>query len=183
MRNRTFQHLKTLGIFFAPEKGGETNPGGKPTLEQQLATANSELTKATDSLNAITVERDKSAADLVSVTTERDNLKAQFDQATTSAESLRKELADANSKVTSITVERDAAQKSLNSTNENVTRLEKLCSLRGIDPKSAVPPEGEPQNPTSTSEFQAKLASAKSQEDRDQILSEFSKAAREGKVS
>jgi chromosome segregation ATPase len=79
-------------------------------LTSQLATANSQRTKLEGQFNAATGD----------LKTEKD--------AHTATKSL---LGTANTQVTGLTTERDNA-------NQNVERLEKLCSLRGIDHTKAV---------------------------------------------
>ena len=183
MHKRAFQPItKFSTLFFAPDKGSEGG-AGKPTLEQQLASALSDLTSANDSLSTMTGERDKALADVTSITSERDNLKSQFDDATSTAAGLRTDLDAANGKITSITSERDQARKDLDSATANISRLEKLCSLKGIDPKAAVTPDTTPDAPKSAAEFQTALSNCKTQAERDKVLSEFSAAAKGGKLA
>lgn len=75
---------------------------------------------------------------------ERDRLQQQFDAVTRDFENEKSEhgktkntLSEANTKVAGLTTERDNA-------NKNVERLEKLCNLRGIDPKTVVPASTDP---------------------------------------
>jgi chromosome segregation ATPase len=125
-------------FFLAPDQGGGTGGNGQ-TLEQQLSQLRTDLTTAQSSIQSLTRERDQAVSDLTTRTTERDQLQSQFDELTTTANDLRTQL-------TTVTGERDTARSELSTARNNltlasanVTRLEKLCGVKGIDQKTAVP--------------------------------------------
>lgn len=131
-------------FFLAPENGGGS--GGGVTLEEQLSQARADLATAQGSVTALTTERDTARSQITSLTAERDNLQAQFDSLTTTANDLR-------AQVTSLTGERDTARTELATAKgdltlatANVTRLEKLCGVKGINPSAAAPAIEQPAN-------------------------------------
>jgi hypothetical protein len=77
---------------------------------------------------------------------ERDALQAQFDAATTAAaeanqrvEALTADLTAAQADVARITADLATSDQNLTTATGNVTRLEALCGVRGIDPAAAIP--------------------------------------------
>jgi chromosome segregation ATPase len=136
------------------QAAGESNPNAEPanpteenepeptgnTLEEKLSSAKTiigQLFSRAKSLAGLTKERDDAQA-------ESARLQQQFDAATGEATSAKNELATvkgelatAKSTIASITSERDTAQG-------NVTRLETLCGVKGIDSSKTVPPASEP---------------------------------------
>ena len=170
-------------LLEAPKEGGGSPAPKTLSLEEQLTAARADLTAAQSSLSAITSERDTARTDLASITSERDSLRSQFDSLTTSAHQLRLDLTSAQSSATTLTGERDTARTDLATSQGNVTRLESLCGVKGIDPKSAVPPASPaPAASSSAADFQARLAAASTTEERDIVLAEFSAAAQAGKI-
>jgi|GEM_PF-5712014 len=87
-------------------------------LASRLSTANNDRTRIQGQFDAVT-------ADLTKEKEEHGKTKG--------------DLAIAKTTATSLTTERDNA-------NGNVSRLEKLCNLRGIDPNTAVPSSQTPEN-------------------------------------
>jgi hypothetical protein len=65
----------------------------------------------------------------------------------------------------------------------NVGRLEKLCSLKGVNPNEvpAAPPE-KPANQVSTVEFDQKMRASKDPKVRAQLSADYEKAVKEGRV-
>jgi chromosome segregation ATPase len=175
----------TPRIFFAPD--GPAVAGGaspKPlSLEERLSKATDELTKAngdlktaSDSLAAMTKERDDAKSELAKV-------KGQFDELGKTADTLKLDLKTANDACEKMKGERDSAQKDLTKANEDRSRLEKLCDVKGVDPKAAVPSAPEPAAKSTVAEWDAKMKAAKSPEARAQICAEFEKAVAEKRIA
>jgi chromosome segregation ATPase len=126
-------------LFLDPDKGGGSGGG---TIESRLADAQAKLTERETQITSLTQERDSARTDLSTA-------KASVTSLTTERDAARNELATAKATVTSLTVERDTARSErdskgveLQTASTNVTRLESLCNVHGIDPKDApkVPP-------------------------------------------
>lgn len=166
-----------------PDEGGGGG-GNPPTLESQLTSARTDLTAAQSQVSTITSERDTARAQLLSITTERDQLRGQFDALTTSANQLRTDLTAAQSQVGTLTSERDTARNSEALATANVTRLETLCNIRGVDSKQAVK-VGETSAPaqSTATEWNTKLAAATTPEARNAVLKEFTAACKAGSVA
>jgi hypothetical protein len=65
----------------------------------------------------------------------------------------------------------------------NVGRLESLCDLKGIDKNQVVAPAAAADlEPQTADDWNAKLAAAKSTEEQHQVLADFQKAVKDGKV-
>lgn len=172
------KHHSIIGLtckFFAPDKGGEAGGSKKPlSIEEQLTAAKAELTTVQGNLATITGERD-------TLRGERDSLQGQFDSATSAATSARAELvtaqgelATARKSITSLTTERDSA-------SANVARLETLCGVKGINPSAAAPQSKEPAT-VSEADFETRIRSAKTPNERAAITAEFEKAVSEGRI-
>lgn len=168
-------------MLLAPDTGGASGGAAKPSLEKQLATAQSDLSAAQASVTSLTSERDKALGDVTSLTTERDNLRSQFDALTTEATKLRSDLSTAQASISTLTVERDTARQQHTVSEGNVSRLEALCNIKGIDSKQAVPPASQPEA-LSEAGFAARISAAKSPADRAKIASEFEAAVAAGKI-
>lgn len=178
--------LARPGFHLAPptDPAGGGAPAPKGTLEEQLtaarselATANASLATANASVTSLTAERD-------SARSERDQLQSQFNELTTTANQLRTDLAAANASVASLTTERDGLKSTLTTANANVTRLEALCGVKGLDPKASIPSVPEAAGaPKSEAEFTRAVASAKDNASTWSALESFGAAAKEGKLA
>lgn len=167
-------HARTMGSVPNPAAAA---PGQTPTIEEQLTSARADLTSAQSQITTLTSERDQARTDLTAAQGQVTSLQSQFDVLQTTANDLRAQLTAAQSQVTTLTSERDQAQGSLKTANENVSRLEALCGVKGIDPKSAVPsgPSTPENSGKSASDFEERYKSAKSDKEREEVLSEYSK--------
>lgn len=98
--------------------------------------------------------------------------------------SARTDLTAAQSQVGTLTSERDAVRNSEALATANVTRLETLCNIRGIDSKQAVK-VGETSAPaqSTATEWNTKLAAATTPEARNAVLKEFTAACKAGSVA
>lgn len=168
-------------MFLAPDTGGASGGAAKPSLEKQLATAQSDLAAAQASVSSLTSERDKTLGDLQSITAERDSLRSQFDALTAESTKLRSDLTTAQATISTLTVERDTARQQHTVSEGNVSRLEALCNIKGIDSKQAVPPASQP-DALSESDFATRISAAKSPAERAKIASEFEAAVAAGKI-
>jgi hypothetical protein len=102
----------------------------------------------------------------------KDALKAEQEAHNKTVDALSK----ANTTVAGLTIERDNART-------DATRLEGLCDLRGIDHKKVVgAAPGAAVAPETAEDWNAKLAAAKTIEDQHQVIRDFQKAVKEGKV-
>lgn len=172
---------RSLFFFDAPtDRNGAPTP--PPTLEAQLSQLRDELTTSQGLVTTLTGERDQARSALTGMTTERDNLQSQYTALNNTATQLRADLTAAQGQISTLTGERDQARGSLTTAQSNITRLEGLCNLRGIDPNAALPPENTPPPASSAADFTKRIAEAKSQEDKDKIMEEYSKAVKEGKL-
>lgn len=177
-----------LALAFSPlmlNKPDEGSGGGNPpTLESQLTSARTDLTAAQSLVATITSERDTARSQVLSITVERDQLRSQFHALTTSANQLRIDLTAAQSQVGTLTNERDASRNSEALATANVTRLETLCNIRGVDSKQAVKVGEQPAPAQSTvTEWHTKLAGATTPEARNAVLKEFATASKAGTVA
>jgi outer membrane murein-binding lipoprotein Lpp len=120
-------------LFLSPE-GGAGGGGGtaKPTIEAQLATANSQMA-------SLTTERDTARTDLLAAQNEVTRLTNQFNAATTKATTAQNEVTRLTGVVSTVTTERDTARTGLVTADANVVRLESLCGVKGINKDAAVP--------------------------------------------
>lgn len=119
-------------IFHAPETDGKTGSSKPATLEDKLAAAEKARDEHKASLDLVTKERD----DLKS---ERDNIQNQFNALTTAANKSKDDLKISQDAVTSLTKERDDLKEKSTKDATNITRLESLCGVKGVDHNSAVP--------------------------------------------
>lgn len=120
------------------------------TTEPNAATAPKTLKEAT----ALLAERDTAlsaaqqklteletshAEALAAVTSERDTLRSQFDSAVEASTKTAEELAAVRKEFEGEKTARTAAEERASKAEENSSRLEKLCQVKGIDPSAAVP--------------------------------------------
>jgi len=136
-------------LLLNAEKGGGSG-GGTATKPKTLAEAttaldkaNADLATANASITTITEERDQARADV-------GRLQGQFDAATAAAneanqqrDQARAELQTAQTAIQGLTTERDTARADLGKANTSISRLEKLCGIKGIDPNAAAPNIGD----------------------------------------
>lgn len=126
----------------------------------------------------LTAERDKLRGEVARLT-------EQFNAATQTAKDAQAKVTELTAQLGTVTTERDVAKGSLQTANDNVSRLEALCGLRGIDHKNAVttqPGNGSPGAVLTEAQFQAKLDSAKSPADRAKVLAELEAAHKAGSL-
>ncbi len=135
------KNLFSLGLVASAlcflSKSDDAGGGGAPakpkaTLEEQLTSARSERDTANGLVASLTTERDTARS-------ERDNLQTQFNVATAAATTANTERDTARGQVTGLTTERDTARNERDTARSNVSRLETLCGVKGVDHR-AVPP-------------------------------------------
>lgn len=110
-----------------------TDPAEQPLSDEQISAA---LTEKFGTLTALTTERDDARAELVTI-------KAQFDAITTEANTAKADLVTAKASIVSLTDKLTATEGRLAKSDENTTRLEALCGVKGIPTNAAVPNLGE----------------------------------------
>ena len=137
------KHLKLRTIFFSADQGGSTGTDAAP---QTLAQATAALAEAKETARGLQEAKAAAEANVASLTAELASLKAenaklaeQFAAAEAVAVKAKVDLATAQAQLATITEDRDAKATALETASANVGRLERLCSLRGVDPKAAVP--------------------------------------------
>lgn len=74
---------------------------------------------------------------IAALTGERDQVKAQFETLVAEATQLKGEIARLTGEMGGVTASRDEQEARALAAEENVARLEKLCGVRGVDPKAA----------------------------------------------
>ena len=120
-------------IFFAADDGAKGNGGASPAQPTTLADARKRISQ---------LEADAAghATTVSTLTTERDEARTQRDQNLEVATTNARERDEARNDRDNARTERDTAQRELatertarGKADENVTRLEKLCGLRGIN--------------------------------------------------
>ena len=174
--------------FNAPKDNGGGGGGSdtpKPqslTLEQQLSKARDDLAAKDTQIGTLTSERDQARTDLATRTSERDNLQTQFDSLTTTATETKTKLTTAESTVTDLTNKNAKLTTDLAASAKNVTRLEKLCDLKGISHQEAPADQGDQNTPSSTAEFETRIKAAKTPAERQTISAEYEKALAEGRI-
>lgn len=189
MNHRRFLRSCFL-LMLAPDTGAGSGGVSRPaTLADALTAYDSAVSAATAAEGA----RAKAAADLDAAATERDaakaesqRLQAQFDAATKTAADANTSLATVRGELAALATERDTARTSLATAAGNVTRLETLCGLKGIDASSAVPAEVRPAagaaGTVTEAEFEIRMKACKNHGERNALITEMTKAAKEGRI-
>lgn len=118
-------------MLSTPTDGGGGG-GAKPTLEEQLSKARSDLAASKTQVDALTKERDDAKAEATRVS-------GQFDAATKEATDAKAENTKLKADVSTITADRDAIKTKLTTAETNITRLETLCAVKGVDKNATVP--------------------------------------------
>lgn len=147
-----FRHLLSTVPFvllnlMAPDTGGATAGSSTATVDDPIApepegnTLEEKLTSAKSIIGTLFAK----VASIVGLTKERDDAKAestrlqqQFDEAKTGWENEKTAHATTKASLTTVTSERDTEKAGRATAETNVSRLESLCQLKGIDPKAAV---------------------------------------------
>lgn len=149
MRNHL---LRSFLILLAADDhgGGTTEPvvppadpaGGEPEAPEAPVEPPAEETPRT--LKAAIVllgETRASVADLTgklaAISGERDQIKGQFDALAAEATQLKGEITRITGEIDTLTASRDEQESRAVAAEGNVSRLEKLCGVRGVDPKAA----------------------------------------------
>lgn len=128
-------HARRLTAEAGGKSGGDTTP--KQTLEEQLTSARSELDTLKPQVTSLTAARDKAVSDLTAAQSENTRLTAQFTEATNTAAAAVATRDKALADLSTMTADRDSHQTRASKAETNVTRLESLCGVKGIDPKQA----------------------------------------------
>lgn len=157
MRNRIALSIVPTLAFLAADKdalGGSTDSEKPKTLTDALtALAKAEadgkaaadlLAEANANVEKLTQAWDDSQAEVT-------RLAGQFAELEKTAKQSAADLVTAQAAIKQITLERDAAQGNLTTERANISRLEALCGVKGIDPSKAIAVEAEaPANKTLT---------------------------------
>ena len=137
--------------FFAPDKGGETgnstNTDDAPVAPKNLAEAKAQLAEAREQIATTTAALDeatgKATADLAALQAKHDKLSAQFDELTAAAKVHKEDLAKATAGLGKANTDLATANSTIEAHTADIARMEALCEVKGIDPKSAVRTEPE----------------------------------------
>lgn len=173
-----------LSIMLAPETGGGSGGSANPpgTLEEQLTAARNDLTTARASIASVTTERDTARSELATAQTEVTRLTNQFTTLTTTASASAAEVTRLTSELSTVTAARDTVTRDLTTANTNITRLEALCGVQGIDSKKIPAAIPEPGAKSSMAEWSAKIDAAKTPADKAKLTAAFEKAYAAGEV-
>jgi hypothetical protein len=140
-------------MFREPEKGGgggnsDTPPAWAPSSEAPTITGDNleqKVEKATGIVSTLFGHLKSAFTAFKELQGDYKTLEGQFNDLKQTAQTEKDEhvktkglLGEANTKISGLTVERDNA-------NKNVTRLEGLCQLKGIDHTAVVPPANQPE--------------------------------------
>lgn len=142
------RHLFTArpAIFFGKpddQGGGNTEPKTLAEALTALASARETAKGANEAREAAESRATAAEGKVNTLTGERDSLKTQFESATTAATTAQAELKTAKEQLATATTEHTATKGQLTFATDNVTRLEKLCGLHGVDPTKAVPSQSQ----------------------------------------
>lgn len=181
--------LLCAAVFLSADKdpaGGSATDAEPKTLadaKAALTKAQADAKSAKDALAAVEKERDDAKATATDAKAAADKVAGQFAELEKTAAQTAKDLATAQATIKQTALERDAAQGKLVTAEQNITRLESLCGVKGIDPKSAVTTESnEAPKRVSTAEMQRRYDAAKSDSERKAITDELEKAAAENRL-
>lgn len=176
-------------FFNAPKDAGggthQTPPPQSLTLEQQLTKARDDLSATQGQVTALTTERDQFRSQVGSLTTERDTLQNQFTALTTEATKAKSDLTAAQGQVTSLTTERDGLKSQLATGQTNISRLESLCGVKGVDPKNVPPalPEDSRGEKLTMKQWEDRRNAASAGPARTAVIAEFEKAVLEDRIA
>jgi hypothetical protein len=118
------------------------DPDAPPTEEPKPegGTVEAKLTSATGLIGKFFSHWKNVHAKLQTATSEQAKLQGQFDAATAEAAKFKAELATMTTNRDTEKTRADSEKTRADRADGNVTRLESLCQLRGIDPNAAVAP-------------------------------------------
>lgn len=131
-------------FFHAPANDKPGNPGR--SIEDRLTDALAEVGTLTSDRDTARSERDTARNELTTARADVTRLTEQFNAATTTATTAQAEVTRLTSELATVTAARDTANANLTRANENVSRLEKLCGLNGVDPAAAVETQSQQQS-------------------------------------
>lgn len=141
------------------------------------------INKLTSDATALKGKVTAAEGQVTALTTERDGIKSQFDALTLAANDHKAKLTTAEGQVTALTTERDGVKAQLATASGSITRLEQLCAVKGLDPKSAPPKVEDPQADNLTeAQWEAKLQAASTAAAQKAVMAEFQKAVAEGRI-
>ena len=118
------------------------DPDPVPTEEPKPegATLEARLTSATGIIGNLFKKVRDLTRDLTTVTSDKTKLDGQFNAANTEANRLKGELGTMTTSRDTEKTRADSEKSRADRADGNVTRLESLCQLRGLDPNTVVPP-------------------------------------------
>lgn len=174
-----------LCSLLSPDLGG--GGGGSPapdaaapeptgnTLEEKIASAKSIIGNFFKQVTQLTSDL---AAKVKAYTT----LEGQFNDLKTTAETEQKAHVTTKGLLDTEKTEHTKTSGKLAAADANVTRLESLCKLKGIDSAQAVPPTPAPAAKVSAASFDARIKAEKDPIARGKIVKEFEDAVAAGTV-
>lgn len=125
--------IVSASAFLSADKGGEAGGQGKPaTIESRLAQATTDLSTAQASVLSLTKERDDAMSEL-------GTLKAQFDALTIAANEHKSALDQVKGELATTKSKLGDTESTLGKATQNITRLESLCGVKGVNASAAVP--------------------------------------------
>jgi|694.fasta_scaffold05301_14 hypothetical protein len=147
------QDTPPAGESVVPPAG---EPAGEPSHQEEAPRT---LKAATAKLDEIRASHAELTGRVAQLTGERDQIKGQFEAAVTEATGFKNELATVRGELEAEKLARTEASEKAARAEENVTRLEQLCAIRGVDPKAAVSAgAGEPSAAAGLDPYAAYLA-------------------------
>jgi hypothetical protein len=169
----------------APAGGGTAdNPftgDAAPNFEGE--TLENKLTNAKGLIGKLFNAGKDLATRLTTLSENHTKLEGQFNSLTETANSEKAAHVETKNALTTEKEAHTATSTKLVRAEGNVGRLEKLCSLKGINPNEvpAAPPE-KPANTVSTVEFDQKMRASKDPKVRAQLSADYEKAVKAGRV-
>lgn len=189
MRTRIFHVALFAAYLGKPDEGTGSAAAEQPkTLKEALAA----LDASQQAEQAAAQKATSAEAAAATAKADADQARAQMDAAVQAASESKaaKEAAEQALKAEQTAhagtqAELATAKADLTKSAENVTRLEALCGVKGIDSARAVPQGAESEHAAQTvsqSSFDERLKAEKDPAKRKAIMDEFSKAVKEGRV-
>lgn len=134
--------------------------GAPKPLDQRLADAKATLVDIQTQVDNLTRERDAAQNELTTAKDEVTRLTGQFDSVTTEATNAKADVTRLTSELSSEKGEHTATKGKLTTAESNITRLEKLCNVKGIDPAQSVKPGAAPEDKPSLEDLGAEMKAA-----------------------
>lgn len=126
-----------LSPMFAPDAGAS---GSAPSAPKTLKEAQAELVSVNENLAAANDRASTAEAEVTRLTEVNETLQRDYAEVSATAESLKTERNAAQGELEETKKNLTQSQADAEASKNQVSRLESICSLRGIDPNSAPAP-------------------------------------------